>query len=335
MAHSRESLKAAFIEKSGWGNAEISFLAGDCSNRTYDRLTRPDKTTAVLMDAYGENEKIQSFVDISALLNRLGCSAPKVLSKDLENRFLLLEDFGDETFTMCLEKDINPDILYESATNALVHLHKNFDLTMSPSLPAYDPKTLLEQANVFLEWYFPSIHGKKASSLIVKEWEIAWHDAFRLIETAPKTIILRDFHVDNLVWLKDRNSIQQCGLLDFQDASIGPQVYDLVSLFEDVRQDVSPTLTKRLLKEYLSHFPLLDEESFMAQYYTVGAQRATRIIGVFSRMLLKQNRDHYMRFIPRTWKWLENDLKHDNLLAIRHWFDQYFPEEKRRAITCL
>lgn len=335
MIHTREQLKKDFIQKSGWGDATISFLAGDCSNRTYDRLVKKDKTTAVLMDAYGDNEKVEPFMAISSLLNDLGCSAPKVLSQDLENRFLLLEDFGNQTFTWCLRKGMDAGLLYETAVDALIHLHQKFDRSTSSTLPVYDTKSLLEKANLFLEWYFPAIHGTAPSTPVVQEWEDAWNQAFQAIDKAPQTLILRDFHVDNLLWLQDREGFKRCGLLDFQDAAIGPQCYDLVSLFEDVRQDVSFDLTKRLLKKYLRSFPDLDEHTFMTQYYTMGAQRATRIIGVFARMLLAKNRDHYMRFIPRTWKWLENDLKHDNLLAIRHWFNEYFPMEKRRELTCL
>lgn len=329
----RAELKAEFIKKRGWETATVSFLAGDCSNRIYDRLTGPNEKTAVLMDAYGPDEKVKPFIAISKLLNKLGCAAPKVLASNLKNRFLLLEDFGDETFTACLNKGGDPDLLYDIAIQSLIQLHRTFDITMMPTLPVYDLETLLEKANLFLEWYFPSIHGAPPSPVAIQAWQEAWHESLQVLVRSPKTIILRDFHVDNLIWLKGRKGPEQCGLLDFQDASLGPQAYDLVSLFEDVRRDVCPQLTERLLQKYLSTFPILDEERFMAQYYTAGAQRATRIIGVFSRMLLKQKRDHYMRFIPRAWKWLENDLKHDNLLAIRRWFDEYFPAEKRRAIT--
>lgn len=328
------SLKHQFIQQQGWADGSVAFLAGDASNRTYDRLTKPDGTRSVLMDAYGENEDVRPFIAIDRLLEKLGCSAPAILGEDLENRFLLLEDLGDKTFTTCLKEGMDAYPLYESAIEALIHIHQNFDVTLAPSLPTYDLEEMLQKCSLLLEYYYPCIHGKEPSPAIRDSFLNAWRSSLKILETCPKTLILRDYHVDNLVWLEDRAGPQKCGLLDFQDAALGPIAYDLVSLLEDVRQDVDPTLTKSLLKKYLDHFPHLEEDSFMAQYYTAGAQRITRIMGVFCRILLKTKRDHYIQFLPRAWKWLANDLKHDNLLDIRLWFEEHFPESERSLITC-
>jgi len=333
VTEAREVLRNHFIARNGWAHANVSFLAGDCSHRHYYRLKSPSGETSVLMDAYGPDEKIEEFVRITLLLNQLGCSSPKILGYDSTERFILLEDLGDATFTYCLKEGLDPFPLYETAIDTLIHIHQNFDISKAMDLPTYSVEEMLNKSSLFLEWYYPAIQGKEVSTDIKKEWNTAWRQSFEILEAAPKTIILRDFHVDNLLWLKEREGYQRCGLLDFQDAALGAQAYDLVSLFEDARQDVSSDLTKKLLERYLSHFPYLDPEAFMAQYYTLGAQRITRIIGVFSRMLLQNSRDHYMKFLPRAWKWLENDLKHDNLAGIRCWFDTYVPTEKRSVIT--
>jgi aminoglycoside/choline kinase family phosphotransferase len=325
----RESLRENFIKVNGWTDASCFFLAGDCSNRHYYRLNKPDGTTAVLMDAYGDNEHIAPFIKIAELLGSLGCSAPKVLGYDMPQRFILLEDLGDATFTYCLKQGMDPTPLYETAVDALIQIHQNFDVSLCPDLPAYGTEEMLTKNNQFLDWYYPRIHGTDVTQPIKDAWTDSWHEAFKILNNARKTLILRDFHVDNLLWLKDRKDHQRCGLLDFQDAALGGQSYDLVSLFEDVRQDVDQVMAKKLIQKYLSHFSYLDEEAFMAQYYTLGAQRITRIIGVFSRMLIQDKRPHYMAFLPRAWKWLENDLKHDNLLDIRRWFDTHIPPEKR------
>jgi aminoglycoside/choline kinase family phosphotransferase len=329
MTDSREILRQQFIKTHGWGDATVSFLAGDCSNRHYYRLKKSDGTTVVLMDAYGEDEKIEPFIKITRLLNSLACSSPKVLNYDFGERFILLEDLGDATFTYCLKQGMDPFPLYETAVDALIHIHQTFDVSMCTELPTYAAEEMLKKSSLFLEWYYPYIYGEAAPASAKEEWDDAWHQAFKILGNAPKTIILRDFHVDNLLWLPERTGYQRCGLLDFQDAAVGPQSYDLVSLFEDVRQDVPADLTKKLLKKYLAHFSYLDPEAFMAQYYTLGAQRITRIMGVFCRMLIQNKRDQYMTFLPRAWKWLENDLKHDNLSDTRHWFETYFPIGKR------
>ena len=330
---SRETLRTHFIQTNGWQDAQVSFLAGDASNRHYYRVAHNNKT-AVLMDAFDESEAIEPFLRAANVLKKLDCSVPEIFAYDTKNRLILMEDLGDNTFTYCLKQNQERFPLYEKAVDTLIHIHKNFDISTALDLPVYDTTTMLEKASLFLEWYYPSLQETPLTRDIKEEWEEAWRDAFKILEAAPKTIILRDFHVDNLLWLEEREDYKKCGLLDFQDANIGPQAYDLVSLLEDVRQDVPRDLTQKLLSHYLEQFPQLDEESFMAQYYTLGAQRATRIIGAFARLLKRTQRDHYMQFIPRTWQWLENDLKHSNLLGVSHWFEEYFPKEKRKVLTC-
>lgn len=328
----RDQLRATFIYECGWGKAECTFLAGDCSNRTYYRIRSASGKTAVIMDAYGEEEKIEEFVHISQLLNQWGCSAPHVLQVDWKNRFLLLEDLGDHTFTRCLQQGVSADTLYEVAIDAIIHLHQSVAGSDFREFPSYNFQEMKEKVDLFLHWYYPYVYKQQPSEKATLHWNEAWEEVLSLLEAGPKTLILRDFHVDNLLWLSERAGIKQCGLLDFQDAAIGPLTYDLVSLLEDVRQDVPEDLTQRLLSRYLAAFPSLDREEFMAQYYMVGAQRVIRIMGVFVRMLQKNSRSHYMQFIPRAWKWLENDLKHDNLESIRCWFEGYFPTETRRAL---
>ena len=329
MNQHRENLRTSFIKDHGWHDATVSFLAGDASNRTYYRLEKSSGEQAVLMDAYGETEKVKEFIEIDHLLEDLGCSVPRILGQDLETRFILLEDLGDQTFTQCLKEGMAAEPLYTAAVDTLVEVHQKFDITAHPSLPTYDLDHMLEKVNLFLTWYYPYVHGCDLTPAIRESWEDAWRKALKILEPAPKTLILRDYHVDNLLWLPDRQGIKRCGLLDFQDANLGPTVYDLVSLFEDVRLDVCPAITEKLLDRYLKNFPILDKDMFMAQYYTAGAQRIVRILGVFLRIFKQTQRDHYLQFLPRAWKWLENDLKHGNLGDIHLWFEEHFPSGKR------
>ena len=327
----RESLKKNFIKAQGWESATLTFLAGDCSLRTYDRLQKPNGDQAVLMDAYGEEERVQEFIEITRLLEKLGCSSPKVMGSDLLNRFLLLEDFSDRTFTRCLKEGMDAKGLYESAVDVLIHIHKAF--SMETSLGVYSEDLMLDHNRLFLQCAYPAIHGKEAPQEAERAWMEAWRGVLKFLGPVPKTLILRDFHVDNLVWLENREGHKRCGLLDFQDALLGPIAYDLVSLLEDVRQEVPADLTELCLRRYLKAFPELSEEAFMAQYAILGAQRVVRIMGVFTRMLVRNKRPHYMRFMPRAWRLLEGGLTHPLLEPVRVWFDDHIPQEKRRSFT--
>lgn len=145
----------------------------------------------------------------------------------------------------------------------------------------------------------------------------------------PTTLVLRDYHVDNMIWLPERPGAAACGLLDFQDARLGPVTYDLVSLFEDARRDVPPALTAGLLERYLGAFPELDREAFAASYAIMGAQRSAKILGIFTRLDRRDGKPGYLKHIPRVWRWLEGDLAHPALAGLRAWFERTLPPRAR------
>ncbi len=329
--NNRADLRQFFLEHHGWGDREPTFLAGDASNRTYYRVTSSRGHTAVLMDAHEPTEKVHEFIQIDKLLHTLGYSVPEILAYDYENRLILLEDLGDETFTYCLEKGIPSDELYKSATEVIIDLHKNYKHGPSVNIPFYNLEVYRRECDTLIDWYYPSIFGKTIPPQAQKEWGEIWDTLLTKELSLPKTLVLRDFHVDNLLWLKKRDTIQRCGLLDFQDALIGSPAYDLVSLFEDARQDVDPVMTQNLLNFYTSHFPDLDTNQFMKEYNILGAQRSAKILGYFARLAIRDKKTRYLEFIPRTWKWLEQDLQHPALGKIKNWMDTHIPSEKRKV----
>jgi aminoglycoside/choline kinase family phosphotransferase len=151
-----------------------------------------------------------------------------------------------------------------------------------------------------------------------------------LAKGTPETLVLRDFHVDNLLVLKDRPGVAACGLLDYQDAVIGPAAYDVVSLLEDARRDISPTLTAEMLDRYLAAFPEQDRDAFAASYAVLGAQRSCRIVGVFTRLLVRDGKPRYLPHIPRVWRWIEQDVRHPALAPLKEWLDTHIPAADRR-----
>ena len=327
---SRDSVIAAFLARAGWGEAERGVLAGDASFRHYDRLTRGGDR-AVLMDAPPPMEDVRPFVRIGRLLRRLGFSAPRILAEHVDAGLLLLEDLGDDTYTRVLASGGNEQVLYGRALDVLIRLHRRAaecDPAVEELRP-YDDAALLDEATLLTDWYMPAVLGRDTPAATRADYCRLWTELRRTVTGIPDSLVLRDYHVDNLMWLPDRPDVEACGLLDFQDARWGPVTYDLVSLFEDARRDVPAALTRRLLDRYLAAFPALDPKAFAASYALWGAQRSAKILGIFTRLDRRDGKPAYLEHIPRVWRWLEGDLGHPVLAPLRAWFDRELPVEKR------
>ncbi len=326
----RDSLIAAFLARAGWGDARRGVLAGDASFRRYDRLARGGER-AVLMDAPPPMEDVRPFIRIDRLLRRKGFSAPGILAEHAGAGLLLLEDLGDDTYTRVLAGGGNEQALYELALDVLIQLHRRF-ADCDPAaedISPYDDVALLDEATLLTDWYMPAVLGRDTPAATRADYCRLWQGLRRATAGIPDSLVLRDYHVDNLMWLPDRPDVEACGLLDFQDARWGPVTYDLVSLFEDARRDVPAALTRRLLDRYLEAFPALDPEMFAASYALWGAQRSAKILGIFTRLDRRDGKPVYLRHIPRVWRWLEGDLGHPALAPLRAWFDRELPAERR------
>lgn len=329
MSGDREALCRTFLERAGWGAAERRVLAADASFRRYDRLTR-DGETAVLMDAPPPQENAKLFHDIAEELLALGLSAPRPLAMDAEHGFLLLEDFGDRTFTRALAEGGDEAELYRLATDTLVTLHRRWRPD-GTALPPYDENRLLDEAALLVDWYLPAITGVATAAARRESYLAAWRDVLPVMLAVPQTLVLRDYHVDNLMTVAGREGVACCGLLDFQDAVVGPASYDLVSLLQDARRDVSLAVVEEMLARYLAAMgPDLDRAAFAASYAALGAQRNAKIVGIFTRLSRRDGKHGYLTHIPRVWRLLEGDLQHSALAPVRRWFDTEIPAELRR-----
>ena len=322
----REALIADFLARAGWSAAERGVLADDASFRRYDRLIRVGEQ-AVLMDAPPPMEDVRPFVHINRLLRGMGLSAPGIIAEDAEAGLLLLEDLGDNTYTRVLAEGGDEAALYELALDLLVELHRRFE--GNGTLPPYDDEAFLTEATLLTDWYMPALNGRETPAALREEYCGLWLAALAEARRMPATLVLRDYHVDNMIWLPERPGVAACGLLDFQDARLGPVTYDLVSLLEDARRDVPPVLTAKLLERYLDAFPELDREAFAASYAIMGAQRSAKILGIFTRLDRRDGKPGYLAHIPRVWRWLEGDLAHPVLADLRDWFERELPRQAR------
>ena len=241
MKEERARQIAAFLHVQGWGNCQRAPLAGDASFRRYERLRR-GADRAVLMDAPPPQENVRPFIAIDRLLAGAGLAAPAIHGADEQAGLLLLEDMGDDTYTRLLARGEPETKLYELAVDLLIELRQRLPVARLASVPMFEEAAALRQVRLLLEWYWPATQAGPVSPAAAAEFETAWGSVFALWQRTPRTLVLFDYHVDNLMLLAGRSGVASVGLLDFQDAVVGPGSFDLVSLIDDARRDVAPEL---------------------------------------------------------------------------------------------
>ena len=314
-----------FIANSGWASASRELLAGDASNRSYDRLfIKEENRSAVLMNAPPDKgEDVCSFVQITEILRNYGFSAPKIFQQDPDRGFLLIEDLGDALFArLCDDYGVIEMELYAAAVDLLVELHQ---LRAPAELAIYDTAVYLREACLLIEWFLPAATGRKVPAELASQYKELIAIACESLSTARPVLVLRDFHAENLLWLPDRTGTARVGLLDYQDALAGHPAYDLVSLLEDARRDTSMNLRLAMKRRYLDATGC-NAVSFDLAYNALGAQRNLKIIGIFTRLCLRDGKFTYLDFIPRVWDHLQRDLSHPNLAKLKSWVRRNVPE---------
>jgi hypothetical protein len=327
-APTRQRALRAFLDECGWGGARLAPLAGDASFRRYYRLGENGRR-AVLMDAPPPEEDIVPYVAVAQMLRRLGFSAPEVFAEDRAGGFLLIEDFGDDTYTRLLERGADEPALYSLAVDTLVDLQRAVEARGSPDLPPYDAERFLAEAALLVDWYAPAALGEPLTEARRAEYLDLWRTLLPQASVPGDTLVLRDYHIDNLMLLPDRSGVQGCGLLDFQDAVCGPPSYDLVSLLDDARRDVPADLRRRMTERYIAAFPSLDRAAFLESAAILAAQRNCKILGIFTRLWKRDGKPRYLVHIPRIWRLLDQELAHPALTPIARWLDRHLPRSAR------
>lgn len=293
-----------FLAGAGWNGASREPIAGDASARRYERLARgPD--TAILMMSAPPAPDVVPFMHVAEYLRRLGFSPPEILAADPAAGLLLLEDLGDDIYARLVSRSPDHETeIYAAATDLLVELHRH---PPPDAAATYTPRDLADLTGLVWDWYAraPEPEGLRVA-------------LSRLLEAIPDrsaVLALRDYHAENLMWLSGRSAHRRVGLLDFQDAFAGHRSYDLVSLLEDARRDVSPALREEMIKRYIRGSNV-GENAFRQAFALFGAQRNLRILGVFGRLSLRDRKPEYLAFAPRVWAHLMRDLEHPALAPI-------------------
>ncbi len=345
----------AVLERAGWLDAERRHMQGDASSRAYELLTRPDGEKAVLMISPPRPdgppvrngrpysaiahlaETIRPFVAVDNALRAEKFSAPEIYAADLDTGFAVLEYFGDEGV-------VGPDgpipDRYAQAVALLAKLHARDLPEALPlqdgaqdrayALPPYDLDAMLIEADLLPDWYAPHLAGLQLASGARAQYENVWRAQLAPLLAERKTWTLRDYHSPNLLWLEGREGAQRIGLLDFQDCVLGPPAYDVVSLLQDARVDVPDELELKLLSHYArvrkQLQPDFDMAAFAGAYALMGAQRASKILGIFARLDKRDGKPHYLAHIPRVKNYLRKNLGHPALADLKNWFDANLPK---------
>jgi tRNA threonylcarbamoyl adenosine modification protein YjeE len=340
-----------FLDATGFSDAKRQRMAGDASIRSYARLIReadvfilmnsprrPDGPAIYDGKSYSAAvhlaEDVKPFVAIANGLRQHGFSAPAIRHADLDSGFLITEDFGSAGFVDGDPPRPIPE-RYEAATDLLAVLHHQGlpeTLPLAPQLnypiPHFDTEALLVEIGLMLEWYLPD-RAVQVSGEMRAEFAAMWRNLLDEPVNAAKTWVLRDFHSPNLIWLGERDGIAKVGILDFQDAVLGPAAYDLVSLLQDARIDVPEALELALLTRYikarLTSDQGFDPAIFAEHYAIMSAQRNTRLLGTFARLNRRDGKPQYLRHQPRIWTYLSRSLAHPALSPIREWYAANVP----------
>ncbi|WP_288757047.1 N-acetylmuramate/N-acetylglucosamine kinase AmgK [uncultured Brevundimonas sp.] len=359
----REALRLDFLKAAGLDDAVRLALPGDASTRRYERLTPATGPTLMLMDqapaaesppcdpswspdqrrAAGWNAvarlsagRIEAFAAVAAHLKALGLSAPDLPALDAANGLAVLEDFGDDLFARVIADGADETPLYLAAIEALATLHDAGDPPAVLNGPGgdwpmltYDETALQGGADLFVEW-LPKLDDRvRFDDAAVADWREAWAPIVASGAYGASVMAHRDYHAENLIWLPERQGAARVGMIDFQDAVRAHPSWDLHSLLQDARRDVSPALEAQALDRYFALRPGVDRAAFMADYAGLAALNQARIIGIFARLIARDGKPRYARFLPRMWRHLNANLEQPALAPVARWFDRHGPAEVR------
>lgn len=320
----RKTAREQFLLNNGWGDAAIDALPADMSFRRYFRLQDKNRR-ALLMDSPPDKENIRPYVRVDRHLIKMGLSAPQIEALDEETGFAIIEDFGNNTYNRLIASGASEWPLYELAIDSLAALHKHPDVT-AVDVPTYDTEKLIHEVVELADWYYPARFGTAIGADARLRYVQAWETVFAHLPSAPDTLVLRDFHVDNLMILNGRAGVAKCGILDFQDAVLGHPAYDLVSLLEDARRDIPDELALAMRNRYNEQMSAMWGDGFDVWYAVLGVQRHAKVAGRFVRFLLRDGNPMYLKHIPRVMRLLTRSLGEPALEPVSAWFQEYLPD---------
>ena len=330
----RQLARKAFLISICGDQAGLDALPADASFRRYFRVTGADKPY-LLMDSPPAHENLPAYLIIAQYLRDQGLAAPDVLANDAADGFALIEDFGDQTYTRLLRDGGDEQALYGLAIDVLAALHQRSLPDPDAAIPAYDHPSLLAEAALFVDWYWEHVMGSPPTAFQYQQFMGMVGKVMTKVATRRDCLVLRDYHVDNLMLRSEHpeGSLASCGLLDFQDARIGARAYDLMSLLEDARRDVSDDLTQAMIERYTAQCPPDDQAAFEADYRALAVGRHAKVLGIFVRLNRRDGKPQYLKHLPRIARLLARALERPSMDELRGFLDAECPAWRTPKVT--
>jgi N-acetylmuramate 1-kinase len=355
----RNAAIRGFLDASPWARATRHFLEGDASFRRYEVLEGGGRPRAVLMDMPARPdgppvkdnkpysavahlaEDIRAVIAVNAHLVGLGYSAPRVLASDWKLGLAIIEDLGNRVYGRMRLAGEDMRVPMTAAVGVLADMAGRtwpeevpVEGVLQHHVPPYDQQAQLIEADLLPSWFWPYLHGIEVPAEAHAAFTRCWEEILPLAVSVPPVWTLRDYHSPNLLWLPERVGLQRVGLIDTQDCVRGHPAYDLASLLQDARVDIEAGEDAMLFEHYCrlrAGDPAFDREQFTAAYAILGAQRATKILGIFARLSKRDGKHGYLRHLPRVSRYLERNLQHPVLAGLRDWYARHLPQQQREA----
>lgn len=333
----------AFLDRNGWGRAWRRPLAGDASARAYELVSVGQGPVRLVMNAPAQPdgppianglpysrivhlaESVTPFVAIAGALRDAGFAAPEIHAADLDRGILLLEHLGDGRVVD--EAGAPVPERYLAAAELLAELHRRRwprelagPFGARHLLPDYDRPAMLAEVDLLMQWYLPHAAGREAGTEDHRLHAQAWNAVLDQLGDGETSLVLRDYHSPNLIWREERQGRDRIGLIDFQDALLGPAAYDLASLAQDARVTIPPSLEIEILSAYCkarSGAGDFSEAGLRRNFAIMAAQRNAKILGIFVRLDRRDGKPAYLRHLPRIRDYMRRALRHDALTPVR------------------
>ena len=318
-----ESFLKSFLIKNKINNPDFEKIDSDASFRKYFRIK--NKNLLIMYAPKNRGESLESFKKINEILSSLNLSVSKIYDVDYQANLMLLEDFGDNIFSKKLNSK-NEKYFYEEAVRLLSYIVNNSN-SETIQLKPYSFEVLLNESYLFIEWYIKKHLCLNVDDFIKEEFSKILREIFNSLNIQQSTLVLRDFHVDNLFYLEKRAGLNQIGLIDYQDALLGSRVYDLTSLIEDVRRPITMDLKISLIKQFSKSIAVeMNKLENEISFYSI--QRNLKIIGIFSRLKYRDNKENYIPLIKNSWNFINQHLEKPQYTKLKKWMDNILREKK-------
>ena len=306
-------------------------IKGDASFRSFFRKKVNGKSSIVV---YAKKEKFKNLLvydAVNKILSKNNILAPRLYTQRYDKNFIEIDDFGNETVFKILNKKGKNKLSYfnkiiklliqmQSIKNRKVKNFKNQNYT----IPKYDKKILINEANLFCDWYVKKNLSKLRKKNFCKSFKKIIKELTLKLRLKDNTFVHRDFHVSNLMSVKN-----QIGLIDSQDALIGNKAYDLASLIDDVRLKTSTSFKDKIFKLYIKKQKKLDIKKFKNDFEILSVLRNLKIIGIFTRLAFRDRKKNYLRFIPYTWQLINMRIdQNQTFIDLKNLLSQNFKKIK-------